>query len=90
VGLDSLCAEFANTACYTLWNELKQIGKYGVIFQFLTAVCIKIIVLRNVTPSNFVLGKVVVIKQRTRRQIPQNSHLNCKCSDDAEIILQAD
>ena len=27
MGLGSTCAEFANTVCYTLWRELKQIGK---------------------------------------------------------------
>jgi hypothetical protein len=54
------------------------------------AVCIKMIVLRDVTPCNFVLGKVVIIKQRTQRHIPQSSHLKCKCSDGAEMTLQAD
>lgn len=57
VGLDSVCAEFAYSVCCTLWREPKQIGKYGVIFYFLTAVCIKMMVLRDLTPCNFVLGR---------------------------------
>jgi len=47
-------------------------------------------VLRDVMPCKFVLGKVVIIEHRTLRHVPQNSRLKCECSDDAEIMLQAD